>query len=204
MNQIKRKNKIMFYVVISLTFVISVADNLLTYIGTPDLSKEANPLVHTLGFSWGGLLVSNLILFALDVFLAYYLFIKYEPKRIVCNNKNEYVSMMLFERPDKYKWTWYKMPNNKDGYRFMLACFSFMMVLIVPLLRLKAVIEWCVYLLNPALFNRYCEMLGKVGATTIFGRGDMLIQIVVMAIIFVLVFFHREYKRNQKLINIVD
>ena len=204
MDQIKRKNKIMFYVLITLTFVISVADNLLTFIGSPDLSKEANPLVHTLGFSWAGLLVSNLVLFALDVFLAYYLFIKYEPKPVVCKNKKEYVSMMLFQRPDKYMWTWYRMPNNKDGYRFTLACFSFMMVFITPVLRLKAVIEWCVYLLNPALFERYCEMLGKVGTTTIWGRGDMIIQIVVMAIIFVFVFFHREYKRNQKLINIVD
>lgn len=201
MNQIKRKSKIMFYVLISLTFVISVADNLLTFIGSPDLSKEANTLVHTLGFSWDGLLVSNLILFALDVLMAYYLFIKYEPKIVECNNKKEYVSMMLFERTDKYKWTWYKMPNNKDGYRFMLACFSFMMVLITPVLRLKAVIEWCVYLLNPALFDRYCEMLGKVETTTIWGRGDMIIQIVVLAIIFVFLFFHREYKRNQKLIN---
>lgn len=51
MNQNKRTNKIAFYIIISFTFVISVIDNLLTYIGSPDLAKESNPLVHTLGFS---------------------------------------------------------------------------------------------------------------------------------------------------------
>ncbi len=201
MNQIKRKNKIMFYAVVSFIFVISVADNLLTYIGSPDLSKEANPLVHTLGFSWGGLLTANVILYVVDVLLAYYVFIKYEPKIIACNNRKEYVSMMLFNRPDKYIWTWYRLPNNKDGYRFMLACISYLLVLICPILRLKASIEWCVYLLKPELFDRYCDMLGKFATTTLFGRADLIIQSIILAIVLMFVFFHREYKMNQKFIN---
>lgn len=200
MNHNKRKNKVIFYVLITFMFVISVIDNLLTYIGSPDLSKEANPLVATLGFSWTGLLIANVILYALDVFLAYYVFIKYEPKIVACNNKKEYMSMMLFDRSDKYNWTWYKLPNNKDGYRFMLACFGFVMVLLTPILRLKAVIEWCMYLFNTELFDKYCDFLGKVGATTIWGRCDVIIQVILLIVVFMLVFINKQYKLNQKLI----
>ncbi|MBQ8539642.1 MAG: hypothetical protein IJ433_08325 [Ruminococcus sp.] len=195
----KRKNKIAFFAIISFMFVISVIDNLLTYIGSPDLSKESNPLVHTLGFSWAGLLAMNVILYALDVFMAYYVFIGYEPKIVACNSKKEYMSMMLFDRPDKYIWTWYKLPNNKDGYRFMLACFRFVIVLITPLLRLKASIEWCVYLLRPELFNRYCDFLGKVAVTTVWGRGDLIIQVCILIVILMFVFTNIQYKANQKL-----
>ncbi len=202
MNQSKKKNKITFYMLISFIFVISVIDNLLTYIGSPDLSKEANPLVHTLGFSWAGLLTANVILYALDVFMAYYVFIKHEPKIVACNNKKEYLSMMLFNRPDKYIWTWYKLPDNKDGYRFMFACFSFIMVLVTPLFRLKASIEWCMYLFNPELFNKYCDILGKVAVTTVWGRGDLIIQVCFLIVIFMYIFVHRQFNINQKLIKV--
>ena len=201
MNQCKRKNKVIFYVLITFMFVISVIDNLLTYIGSPDLSKESNPLVATLGFSWTGLLTANVILYAVDVFFAYYVFIKYKPKVVYCNNKKEYMSMMLFDRPDKFNWIWYKMPNNKDGYRFMLACFGFIMVLLTPILRLKAVVEWCMYLYNTLLFDKYCDFLGKVGATTVWGRGDLIIQVLVLIVLFMFVFIDRQYKLNKSILN---
>lgn len=201
MNQNKRKNRISFYVLVSFTLVISVIDNLLTYIGSPDLAKESNPLVHTLGFSWTGLLIANVVLFAFDVFMAYYVFIRYEPKIVSCINKKEYMSMMLFDRPDKYIWTWYKLPNNKDGYRFMGACFSFIMVLLTPILRLKASIEWCMYLFNPELFDRYCDILGRVAITTVWGRGDVIIQVIVLIAVLMAIFTHKMYKANQKFIN---
>lgn len=134
--------------------------------------------------------------------MAYYVFIRYEPKLVACNSKKEYMSMMLFDRPDKYIWTWYKFPSNKDGYRFMLACFSFVMVLLIPVLRLRASIEWCMYLFDPELFDRYCDILGDVAVTTVWGRGDMIIAVVVLIIVLMSVYTHKMYKANQKLINL--
>ena len=195
----KRKGKITFYILIAVNFIISVIDNLFTYTGSPDLSKEANPLVHTLGFSWAGLLIANAVLFVLVALMAYYTFVKYQPKHISCSSKKEFLSLVLFNRPDKFKWTWYKLPNNKDGYRFMLACLGFIFAFITPYFRLKASIEWSMYLFNPQLFERYCDIIGKVAVTTAWGRGDAIIEIFLLTIILLLVFVHKQYKANQKL-----
>ena len=113
MNQSKRTNKIAFYIIISFTFVISVIDNLLTYIGSPDLAKESNPL-----------------------------------------------------------------------------------------LRLRASIEWCMYLFDSELFDRYCDTLGRFAITTVWGRGDMIIAVVVLIVVLMTVYTHKIYKANQKLINL--
>ncbi len=201
MSQSTRKNKFTFYILISIILVVSVTDNLLTYIGSPDLSKEANPLVHTLGFSWTGLLIANVILFTLDVFMAYYVFIIYKPKAVKCKNRREYMSTMLFGRPDMFLQTLYKLPKGKDGYRFTFACLSFIFSILTPLIRLKATIEWSIYLLNPELFERYCDINGKVAVTTIWGRGDMIIEIIVLTILLMIVFVNRQFKANQEMIN---
>lgn len=197
----KKSNFFMFYTLVIVTFIVSVIDNLFTYMGSPDLSKEANPLVHTLGFSWTELLVANVFLFALYVFMVYYTFIKFQPEAVVCKSKKEYMSLVLFNRPDKFNWTWYKLPKSKDGYRFMLACLCFVFAFLVPITRLKASLEWSIYLFNRELFESYCDIIGKFSITTAWGRLDVIIEVLILAIILLIIYINREYKLNQRMLS---
>ena len=47
--------------------LIHLADGLVTYVNTPDLKREANPLVSRLGLGWGALFGANLIGFVFIV-----------------------------------------------------------------------------------------------------------------------------------------
>ncbi len=44
--------KLKFWILITIYVLLMLADGLLTFINTPDLSMEANPLVANLGLGW--------------------------------------------------------------------------------------------------------------------------------------------------------
>ncbi|MEG2720768.1 MAG: hypothetical protein RR914_05520, partial [Oscillospiraceae bacterium] len=60
-------------------FLITFLDLLLTYLSSPDLSLEGNPLVVNLKFGWFELILINVITFAVYFAMAYYAYIKYKP-----------------------------------------------------------------------------------------------------------------------------
>lgn len=188
---------IKFSIVTFLTIVVSFFDNLLTYIGSPDLSREANPLVSTLGFNWTGLLVSNIIILILIIILYYYSFIKFEPATIKCNNFKEYYSMLYFNEPNRFRETFYKLPKNKIIWRYSFACLGFCFGIVVIVFRTRCVIEWLMYLYNQEMFKSYCNLIKPISYTTVFGRLDMIILVIIFVISLVYFWVYREYRKNE-------
>lgn len=191
------KGAIKFWTFTALTIIVSVFDNIFTYVGSPDLSREANPLVYTLGFNWVGLIISNVILLCIFIISYYYSFIKFKPDVIPCKGFKEYFSMLYFDRPDKFIWTLYKMPKNKRVYSYIIACCGYVMAILVPIIRLRAVTEWALFLSNKDLFYSYCMLIEKISFTTLFGRFDYFLMILVIIILLIIYWFFQEYKINK-------
>ncbi|MBQ5885802.1 MAG: hypothetical protein IIW79_05270 [Clostridia bacterium] len=55
--------KIKFWILIVVLVLLAFADGLLTFINTPDLSMEGNPLVASLGLGWEALAIANILVF---------------------------------------------------------------------------------------------------------------------------------------------
>ena len=70
--------KARFWILIAIYLLLAFADGALTYINTPDLSLEGNPLVAKLGLGWGALAIANVAVFALFFTASYYSFFKYK------------------------------------------------------------------------------------------------------------------------------
>jgi len=58
-----------FFILLTLLIVTRVADGILTYKITPDLSREPNPLVSIFGFGWAGLILVALAIIIPTVIL---------------------------------------------------------------------------------------------------------------------------------------
>lgn len=192
-----KRKVVKFGIVTFLTIVVSIFDNLFTYIGSPDLSREANPLVSTLRFNWTGLLVSNIIILILVIILYYYSYIKFEPVTIRCNNFREYYSMLYFNEPNRFKETFYKLPKNKIIWRYTFACLGFCFGIVVIVFRTRCVIEWLMYLYNQEMFKSYCNLIKPISYTTVFGRLDMIILVMISVLVLVFFWFCREYRKNK-------
>ncbi|MDE5889345.1 MAG: hypothetical protein K2H20_04930, partial [Bacilli bacterium] len=107
-----KNKKIKFYILITIYFILILSDGILTYINTPDLKLEGNPLVSVFGLGWISLGIINMLVFILIFALAYYSYIKYKS---IINDKTtykEYYSQILYDRPDKFWASIYKIPKN--------------------------------------------------------------------------------------------
>lgn len=94
--------KVEFWILIVLYTLLALADGLLTYINTPDLSFEGNPLVTKLGLGWGALAAVNIIVFILLFFISYYTFFKYKTVYTKETKFTAYCSQIINDRPDKF------------------------------------------------------------------------------------------------------
>lgn len=89
---------------ISLLYLLLVfADNYTTYLYTPDLSMEANPLVSLGGLGWKELIIEGIVAVAIVSFMAYLPFVYYKRTVVQCKGFREYVSKVFFKRSDKNK-----------------------------------------------------------------------------------------------------
>jgi hypothetical protein len=132
-----RKKK--FWIFVFLLYLSTVADLGITYVGTPDLSLEGNPLVSIFNLGWTALLTSNVIALILCTWLIYYTFLQYKRPVIQCDSYKQYISMLYYQRPDKFNWTFYKFPKNKS---IIPATIGYTGAIIIPLIRIYFVTEW--------------------------------------------------------------
>ena len=183
----KRK---LFWIAILINLALTLADGILTYIGTPNLRFEYNPLVYSFGFGWMSLLISNIIGFAFYILCAYYTLIKYKRPHFKVNSFNDYVSMLLYDKSGKKSIAWYQLPKNVKPYLSATA-FAFMVAL--PIARLITVSEWCIHLTNRRLDAIYSAWRIHLP----FNRLDLLVAFV--TVIFSLIYWlFKEYCENKK------
>lgn len=101
--------------------MIHLMDGLVTFVNTPDLAKEGNPLVSRLGFGWGALFTANLIGFAVIVWMTWW-FCRYEYVKIPSKSIFDYRMKLMYGENYRPVWVWYKFSKN---YRAMLAWGSY-------------------------------------------------------------------------------
>ena len=87
--------------------LIHLMDGLITFVNTPDLKREWNPLVRIWGFGWEALFAANLIGFVFIVLATWY-FGKYEHISIPSKNMFDYYMKLFYGENYKPIWVLYK------------------------------------------------------------------------------------------------
>jgi hypothetical protein len=193
-NQLNKK--IGFWVLVSLNVIASISDLTFTFIGSPDLSREKNPLVYVLNLSWKSLIISSIIFLIIIVILLYYNFFRLKRIVIKCNGFKQYLSMLFFNRSDKFIWTLYKFPKNKIGYYYFGACLGFVLAIIIPMFKLFAVVLWVGVIKNIELINSYIKSFYFL-LTPLGSRTEFIICAVLFGLCIWYYWFYLEYKNNK-------
>ena len=193
------KKYFLFWFLVTLNLILSVADLVLTYIGSPDLSNEANPLVYTLGLGWNSLIITSIIFLVAIVVLLYHAVFRFKRVVIQCEGLRQYVSMLFFDRPDKFIWALYKFPKNKIGLSYFWACLGYVLAIVIPIGKLFAVLLWVGIINNLNIVNYYHNNFNIM--MTPIGRSDGIIGGIVIALLIIYYWFKKEYRinKNQKI-----
>lgn len=207
-----------FWIITISFFILTIADFSLTYIATPDLRFEANPLVTVFGLGWPALIVVNIVGAIFFVLSTYYHSIKYERKFVPCKNIKEFYSILFFERPDKFYWIIYKFPKNREAFWAMTA-YSFIFVLFV--VRITAIFEWILilqrnswqslnywsfwYIYNSpsdsAIWNIFLYIMNNIVVNNSFRWGSFVFMVAFITCILLIpvqCWVLKEYKNNKK------
>lgn len=116
-----KQNKMNYLYTISAIIFLRAIDLILTYIYTPNLIQEWNPLVSKLGLSWMGMLITQTLLVGIIAFFIYFYFawdlkINY-PKGLTFN---KFINYYFFEENKALikKAVSYKRPVFFNGFVF--------------------------------------------------------------------------------------
>ncbi len=124
--------------------LIHLADGLVTYVNTPGLEREANPLVSRLGLGWGALFAANLLGFGFIVLCAW-CFCRYVHVHLEAEGMFDYFMKLMHGEGYKPRWFWYKMPGN---YRSMYAISGYGLYWGLTAAAPVAVIGWILVMLE--------------------------------------------------------
>lgn len=184
--------KIRFFFFISLYLFIMLLDAGFTYIGTPDLKLEANPLVSRLGLGWGALFAANLVVYCLYIAGTYYTFVKYKPPLIAETEPKRYVSQLFYGRPDKFIWMIYRPPTR---LRPTLACFCYAAAWSLPLSRLFTLAEWLMHLLGIEAQTYY-----RLRKAMPLERFDVTVAFFLF-LIMIFIWMRQQFRHNRRLLD---
>ena len=185
----KTNNKEGFFYSCFAYLVVTVLDLYFTYLGTPNLALEGNPLYNVVFFDWGGLITLNLITFAIYVLISYYGFIGYKRPITKETDLKRYLSYISFGDPNKYVAMMWKAPKY---WAPQIACLCWSVAVILPFARLFIVILWffLIMRIDDTLFY-------TIVASIPMGRIDVVIAILgAWGLSFV--WIAKEFKENLK------
>lgn len=132
---VSNNSKKNFFVLIFIYFMLMVGDMLLTYIGTPDLKDEANPVVAVFGLEWGGLIGHSMLGFLFYSGFVYYTFVRYKRPVLQCEGYKQYVSMLLYGSLDRKK-------TKHVEWKNYWAIFGNMLAIGYIIVRVLVIIDW--------------------------------------------------------------
>lgn len=174
-----------------LYFVLMLSDGLLTLYNTPDLSLEANPLVTKLHLGWGALITVNIVFFVIMFICCRYAFEKYQTIAVEAPNLKAYISQIFYNRPDKFIWTWYKMPKN---WKPLWGCICYVLPYSLSYGAVIRIFEWLM-----VTFGIHITSYQKL-RIFLFGRVDIVVGLLTMIPLFY-VWFRNEYKKSQLILS---
>ncbi len=141
----KTNNKQGFFTSVIAYIFVTFLDLFFTYLATPNLSLEGNPLYQKLFFGWTGLITINVIAALLYILIAYYAFIAY--KRPITNETDlkKYLSYISYGDSNKYSLMMWKLPKY---WAPQIACLCWSVAIIIPFAKLFIVFVWFLLILN--------------------------------------------------------
>ncbi len=185
-----RRNKTLCCACILAYFCISFFDLLLTYIATPNLKLEGNPLVLRLHFGWIELIVINLISLLLYILMCWYAFIRYQPTlSSEIHSLRRYLADITYGDPTKVSFGMWKWPKK---WAPQIACLCWSVSVALPFSRLFVVVEW-ILLISKIPANRFFQFV----ALFPYGRFDFFLA-VLLAWAFSFVWIALEFRRNKR------
>lgn len=185
----KRK---MFYITCSAYILTVILDLLFTYIATPNLLLEGNPLYDILNFGWSGLIIINVVTTVGYVLMSYYAFIKYKPPVTNETDLKRYLAHINYGDPDKYVPMMWKLPKNWGP---QTACLCWSIVCVLPFCRMIIVAEWFLMILK--IQNMGTAIFFTIVSLFPLGRIDIFLA-VIGAWILSFVWIKKEFKENLK------
>jgi len=201
------KNK--FWLITIIYLLLMLTDGALTYAATPDLTNEANPLVARFGFGWAALFLANAVGFALFVGFVYHAFVRYntfERPVIECNGFRQYLSMLMFGRPDKFIWTFIKFPDRSNRFAgaYLCAVAGYAFAAVLPAMRFVIVLEWLGHMryntvgwdLYYSTDNFYRLYNDNIRGALPLERFDLWAGLLITCAV-IAIFLSNEYKRNK-------
>lgn len=159
----KTNNKQAFVSAVIAYLIVTFLDLYFTYLGTPNLELEGNPLYNVLFFGWTGLILINVIAFLFYTLIAYYAFMGY--KRPVTNETDlkRYLSFISYGDADKYSAMMWKLPKY---WAPQIACLCWSVAIVVPFAKFFIVVVWFLLILNveaPVFFSIVTAMpMGRI------------------------------------------
>ncbi len=186
------KKKKLFYLTCFSYLLTIVLDLLFTFIASPDLSMEGNPLYLTLSFGWQGLIILNAITFVAYVLMSYYAFIKYQSPVTDETNMKRYLAKINYGDPEKYVPMLWKLPKHWGP---QIACLCWSVVCVLPICRMIVVVEWI--LIGFGIRNDITRAFFTVVSWFPLGRIDMFLA-VLGAWFLSFVWIQKEFKANLK------
>ena len=200
MEKIKQSNKkTIFWFLVIINIILSLTDIFITYIGSPNLSREGNLLVYTFGLGWSSLIISSIIFLVIIISLLYYGYFRFNRTVIHCEGLKQYISILFFERPDKFNWVFYKFPKNKIGLSYFFTCIGYTLAIVIPIGKLLAIFLWLGVIYDLNIVNLYHNNFYNILISP-FGRNDFIIGGIIFALFLFYHWFKKEYKINRKML----
>lgn len=185
-----KKKKTAFIILTTSYFLITAADLILTYLATPDLSLEGNPLVTGYRFGWAGLLAVNAVTLLLYFVMARYAYVKYRsPISDETEDMKRYLADISYGDPEKTSLGMWRLPKY---WAPQIACLCYSVSTALPFARVVVVVEWFLMLNHiraPFFFT--------IVAMFPLGRIDFFIALI-LAWILSGVWIKKEFRKNAE------
>ena len=185
-----KKKKTAFIILTTSYFLITAADLILTYLATPDLSLEGNPLVTGYRFGWAGLLAVNAVTLLLYFVMARYAYVKYRsPLSDETEDIKRYLADISYGDPEKTSLGMWRLPKY---WAPQIACLCYSVSTALPFARAVVVVEWFLMLNHiraPFFFS--------IVAMFPLGRIDFFIALI-LAWILSGVWIKKEFRKNAE------
>ncbi len=185
-----KKKKTAFIILTTSYFLITAADLILTYLATPDLSLEGNPLVTGYRFGWAGLLAVNAVTLLLYFVMARYAYVKYRsPLSDETEDMKRYLADISYGDPEKTSLGMWRLPKY---WAPQIACLCYSVSTALPFARVVVVVEWFLMLNHiraPFFFT--------IVAMFPLGRIDFFIALI-LAWILSGVWIKKEFRKNAE------
>ncbi len=185
-----KSNKVKFLLCCIAYLVTIILDLLFTYIATPNLLLEGNPLFNMMDFGWSGLIILNVVTFIGYILMAWYAFIKYKRPITDETDMKRYLAKINYGDADSYVPMMWKLPKN---WAPQTACLCWSIVCVLPFCRMIIVLEW--FLMIIGFRNIVTETFFTIVTLFPMGRIDIVLA-VIGAWILSFVWIKKEFKAN--------